>query len=564
MTTAEQAPLRETPDSYGAYPRLTEEQIELLARFGARHPKRAGETLYREGDQACDFHVILSGKVMMVEGYGLEDRVISVHGAGRFLGELNLLTDQAVLLTAVMGEPGEVLTVPVAHLRDLAMQDPNLGDQIMRACLIRRSILIGLGTGFRIVGSRYSPDTRRLREFAARNRLPHRWIDLEQDKGAEAVLRRLGITPEETPVVILGAEHVLRNPTNAELARALGLPAPCAGNDVCDLIVVGAGPAGLAASVYGASEGMATVALDAVATGGQAGTTSRIENYLGFPAGISGSELADRAVIQAEKFGARISVPADATALEEHEGYHAVRLSDGTTITGRTVVIATGVCYRRLPLPRLEEFEGVSVYYAATVAEAQSCRNDPVAVVGGGNSAGQATLFLAQHSAPVRLLIRGGDLAKDMSRYLVDRIEHCPQVEVLLHTEVRELIGEKGSLEALKVENNQSGERSMFQARALFVFIGATPHTDWLAGQLSLDDHGFVLTGPAADPTGEENPSRIGRAPLPLETSRPGVFAVGDVRSGSIKRMASAVGEGSMAIRLVHEYLQGAKEPVLS
>jgi thioredoxin reductase (NADPH) len=564
MTTTGPAKLRETPDSYGAYPRLTEDQIELLAQHGARHPTRAGDLLYREGDRACDFHVILDGKVVVVEGYGDEERVISVHGPGRFLGELNLLTGQTVLLTAVVGEPGEVLTVPAARLREFVTQDPALGDLILRACLVRRSILIGLGTGFRIVGSRYSPDTRRLREFAARNRLPHRWIDLERDKGTEVVLRRLGVSPEDTPVVVLQAEQVLRNPSNAELARALGLPAPSGANDVCDLIVVGAGPAGLAASVYGASEGLTTVTLDAVATGGQAGTSARIENYLGFPAGISGSELADRAVIQAERFGARISVPADAMALEEREGYHLIRLNDGTTITGRTVMIATGARYRRLPVPRLEEFEGVSVYYAATIAEAQFCRGDPVAVVGGGNSAGQAALFLALHAAPVRLLIRGGDLAKDMSRYLIDRIERCPQVEVLTHTEVRELIGENGNLEALNVENNRSGERRTLDARALFVFIGAKPHTDWLAGRLSLDERGFVLTGPAADSTGDANGSRIDRAPFPLETSRPGVFAVGDVRSGSIKRVASAVGEGSMAVRLVHEYLQGTKEPVLS
>jgi thioredoxin reductase (NADPH) len=487
-----------------------------------------------------------------------------VHGAGRFLGELNLLTGQAVFLTAVVGEPGEVLAVPAARLRELVAHDPAVGDLILRACLIRRTIMIGLGTGFRLIGSRFSPDTRRLREFAARNRLPHRWIDLERDKGAETLLRRLGVGPEDTPVVILHGHQVLRNPSNADLARALGLPVPSAGEDACDLIIVGAGPAGLAASVYGASEGLRTIVLEAVATGGQAGTSSRIENYLGFPSGISGSELADRAVIQAEKFGAHINVPAEAAALEHREGLHVVRLSEGTTITGHTVVIATGARYRRLPVPRLEEFEGVSVYYAATLMEAQFCQGDPVAIVGGGNSAGQATVFMAEHTARVRLLVRSDDLAKSMSRYLVDEIEHNPRVEVLLHTEVRELIGQDGVLQALVVEDNRTGERRTIDARAVFVFIGAKPYTSWLQGQLAVDERGFVLTGSAADSPDEAMLASVGRSWLPLETSRPGVFAVGDVRSGSIKRVASAVGEGAMAVRLVHEHLQGTKEPVLS
>jgi thioredoxin reductase (NADPH) len=564
MTATEPLPLRETPDPYGAYPRLSDEQIETLSRHGTRRRAPAGDVLYREGDRSCDFFVVLDGKAMVVEGYGDEERVISVHGRGRFLGELNLLTGQAVFLTAVMGEPGEVLAVPATRLREIVTRDPALGDLILRACLIRRSILIGLGTGFRIVGSRYSPDTRRLREFAARNRLPHRWIDLERDKGAEQLLERLGVTPEETPVVIWRGRQVLRNPSNAQLARMLGLRAPPPERRACDLIVVGAGPAGLAASVYGASEGLATAAFDAEATGGQAGTSSRIENYLGFPSGISGSELADRAVIQAEKFGAHISVPAEATALEQRDGYHVVRLNDGTTIAGHTVVIATGARYRRLPVPHLEEYEGVSVYYAATLMEAQFCRNDPVAVVGGGNSAGQAAVFLAENAARVRLLIRSGTLGKDMSRYLVDRIERTPGIEVMPNTEVRELIGKEGVLEALVVENNRTGDRAEIEARALFVFIGARPHTNWLAEQLSVDEHGFILTGSAADSAHDAVPPEIGRARFPLETSRPGVFAVGDVRSGSIKRVASAVGEGAMAVRLVHEHLQGTRETVLS
>jgi thioredoxin reductase (NADPH) len=295
-----------------------------------------------EGDASCDFFVILEGKVAAVEGYGSDERVIRIHGPGRFLGELGLLTGQAALLTSVVREPGEVLAVPVEHLRELVTQDPTLGDLVLRAYLIRRSILIGLGTGIRIVGSRYSPDTRQLREFAARNRVPHRWIDLEEDRAAEALLRELGVAPQETPVVIWRGREVPRNPSNAELARTIGLPAPTSDKTICDLVVVGAGPAGLAAAVYGASEGLDTVVLDAVSTGGQAGTSPRIENYLGFPSGISGADLAELAAVQAVKFGARISLPAEATALEQHDGYCAVALDDGSRIAGRAVLIATG------------------------------------------------------------------------------------------------------------------------------------------------------------------------------------------------------------------------------
>jgi thioredoxin reductase (NADPH) len=395
-----------------------------------------------------------------------------------------------------------------------------------------------------------------LREFAARNRLPHRWIDLEEDEHAEELLRQLSVKPEETPVVIWGAAHVLRNPSNAELARVIGLKAPRTPEAVVDLVVAGAGPSGLAAAVYGASEGLATVVLDSIAVGGQAGTTMRIENYLGFPAGISGSELAARATIQAQKFGARISVPADAASLRLEDGHHVVGLSDGTEVTARTLLIATGAHYRRLPVARLAEFETTSVFYAATLEEARLCVDAPVAVVGGGNSAGQACLFLARQASHVYLLLRGGDLGKDMSRYLADRVEANPHIEVRLHTEVRELVGEE-RLEAIVVEQNETGEREQLEVHDLFVFIGADPCTPWLATEIALDENGFVLTGPdaARAANGNDEWEHTGRAPLLLETSRPGVLAVGDVRSGSIKRVASAVGEGSMAVRLVHEHL---------
>ncbi|MEA2224892.1 MAG: thioredoxin reductase [Solirubrobacteraceae bacterium] len=552
--TAEE--LVETPDQDGAFPRLTEDQLARLEAQGTRRRTHAGEVLFREGDEHYDFHVVLDGKVAVVESQGgPHERLIAVHGPRRFLGELGLLTGQAAFFTAVVREPGEVLVVPVDRLRALLSHDSALGDLLLRAYFLRRELLIGLGAGFRIIGSSFSPDARRLREFVARNRLPHRWIDLEQDAGAEALLREVGVAPQETPVVIWRGE-VMRNPSNAELARAVGLSSTPSERTLCDLLVVGSGPAGLAASVYGASEGLDTVTLDALATGGQAGTSSRIENYLGFPAGISGADLAERAAIQARKFGAQIIVPAEAVALESVEDYYLVRLADDREVLARSVLIASGARYRKLPVSRLEEFEGGSVYYAATLTEARICAGDPVVVVGGGNSAGQATLFLSRYATELRLLIRGDSLSANMSRYLADRIERSG-VEVLLDTEVRALEGE-GTLEAVIAENKRTGKRRRLPARAMFVFIGADPHTGWLRQCVALDRHGFVLTGPAAAKLGEGE--RGSRQPLLLETSRPGVLAAGDVRSGSIKRVASAVGEGSMAVRLVYDFLERAHQ----
>ena len=546
--------LTETPDPHGAFPRLSDEQVETLSRVGQRQPTQQGEVLYAQGEPTSDFFVILEGLVAVVEGFGDEQKVVRVHGPRRFLGELGLLEGQPSFVGAVVSEPGEVLVVPIESLRQLVLGDPVLGDLILRAYLIRRSLLIRLGSGFRIIGSCYSPDTRRLLEFGARNRLPHRLVDLDKDGGAEALLRQLGVGPENTPVVVLRETEVLRNPTNAELARALGLRRPEPKRGVSDLLVVGAGPAGLAAVVYGASDGLTVSAVDAIATGGQAGTTSRIENYLGFPSGISGTELADRSVIQAGKFGVRIAVPSEALSLKPHNGQYVVGLGDGRKVISRAVVIATGARYRRLAVPDIEKFEGTSVYYAATVHEARERRSDSVAVVGGGNSAGQAAVFLAEGSQ-VYLLVRSRNLNENMSRYLVDQVERHPRVEVMMCTEVRDVVGDK-TLEAVVVENNQNGERRELPARALFVFIGATPHTTWLSDTVALDVDGFVLTGTDADEFRAENVWRhISRPPLVLETSRPGVFAVGDVRRGSTKRMASAVGEGAMAVRLVYEHL---------
>ena len=542
--------ITETPDPQGAYPRLSDAQVAALTGQGDRRGTQPGEILFGEGERDCDFYVVLAGHVASVEGHGThEQRVISVHGRGRFLGELSLLTGEGSFYTAMALDAGEVLAVPVARLRELVARDPAFGDLVLRAYLLRRSILIGLGVGLRVVGSRYSPDTRRVRDFAARNRIPIRWLDLETDPAAEAVLAQFGVTRDDTPVVIVYGRRLLRNPGNAELAAAIGLPAPAVQHAGCDVLVVGAGPAGLSAAVYAASEGMQVTALDGVATGGQAETSSRIENYLGFPSGISGAELADRAVLQAEKFGARFAVPAEATAIALDSGYYRVRLADGTSLTSTSVVIATGARYRRLDVPRLDYFEKVSVYYAASQAEALMCRGDPVAIIGGGNSAGQAAIFLSTHATRITLIVREHDLSEHMSRYLVDQVTRLPNVQVMVDSEVRELHGDQ-ALEAITVVGTPTGTRRVLPARALFVFIGAVPCTDWLGGLVDLDDHGFVRTGAGALAAAG---SQDGTGPLPLETNRPGVFAVGDVRSGSAKRVAAAVGEGAMAIRLAFE-----------
>lgn len=539
-----------------AFPTLADDQIEYLRRYGVVRKIEPGQILFREGDRSYDFIVILEGEVEIVDNFEGEARTIAVHGARRFLGEMNMLTGQSVYLSAVMREGGEVLAIPPENLKEIITEEPTLSDIILKAFLARRSVLMRAGTGLRIVGSRHSNDALRLREFAVRNRLPHAWIELEEDEGAKGLLKRFGVQPQETPAAIWLGEKVLKSPSNAELARTIGLDVDTSQEQMYEVVVVGAGPAGLAAAVYGASEGLATLNLEAVALGGQAGTSSRIENYLGFPAGLSGSELASRALVQADKFGARTTVPQEAVGLRRENNHYTVTLSEGGEVAGRSVIIATGARYRRLDVPRLEEFEGLSVHYAATEAEAQMCRGNEVAVVGGGNSAGQAAVYLAGRVANVYLLIRGGDLGKSMSRYLIDRIESTSNIDLLRHTEARELMGD-GALEGILVEDNRSGERRTLGARALFVFIGAEANTGWLKGTIALDERGFVPTGRALDRSALDARAWDGlsREPFLQESSLPGVFAAGDVRSGSVKRVASAVGEGSIAVRFVHQYL---------
>ena len=540
-------------------PTLREDQIEILRRYGQKRKTEVGDVLFRAGDTRNDFIVILEGEVEVVDDFAGDARTIGIFLAGRFLGELNMLTGQAMYLTAVVHEGGEVLAITRERLKEIVTEEPNLSDVILKAFLARRTYMIRTGLGLRIIGLRHSSDAARLREVAACNRVPHVWIELVEDPEAEALLERFGAKPSETPVTIWQGEDVLKNPTNAEFAHTTGLEVDAPLERTYDLVVVGAGPAGLGAAVYGASEGLSTLALESIALGGQAGTSSRIENYPGFPAGLSGFELASRVLVQADKFGARTAVPKEAVGLRRENGHYHIGLSGGGEVVARSVIAATGARYRRLEVPGLERFEGVSVHYAATEAEVQRGEGEEVAVVGGGNSAGQAALCLAGRTRRVYLLLRGEDLGKNMSSYLVDRITDAANIELLVSTGVRELTGED-RLKGVVIEDNRSGERRTLGARALFVFIGAEANTGWLEGSVELDERGFVLTGRELNDSAldEDGWQERLREPFLLETSMPGVFAAGDVRSGSIKRCASAVGEGSMAVRLVHQHLADA------
>jgi thioredoxin reductase (NADPH) len=539
----------------GRGPVLDEAQLEVLRRYGSEDDMAPGDVLFADGDVTYDLIVVLDGRVQIVQHFGRPDEtVIATYGASQFLGEIGLLTGQRVYLSAVATTAGRVLRVPVAQVRVVMAQELGLSELIMRTFLLRHSILTGLGAGLTLVGSRFDPGTRRLLEVLARNRLVSRWLELERSPEAEAMLRELSVPVSDLPIVVVPGGPLLRNPSSRELLDALGLSGP-ADTDLAglrDLLVVGGGPGGLAAAVYGASEGMATILAEDTALGGQAGTSSRIENLLGFPAGLSGEELATRAALQAQKFGVRFKLAAKATSLSSDSAGHHVRFDDGDVVNARSVIIATGARYNRLELDRLAEFEGVGVYYAATQMESQACRGGAVAIVGGGNSAGQAALFLSRSSARVHVIIRGETLAASMSRYLVDQIERDPRITVTARTQVTALLG-KDELDGIELADNARNETSTLAVRGLFVFIGAQPSTRWLDGQLAEDSDGFLLTG-GSIPRAQLDDA--GLMPLFLETSRPGIFAVGDVRSGSVKRAATAIGEGSMAVRLVYERIQ--------
>ena len=558
-----------------AFPVLTPDQIGRVREAGRERAVAPGDLLFREGDDAYCFYVVLSGSVSVYQDLEcaapLTDQPV---GPGQFLGEVGLLLGEAVYATARVEEAGSVLEVEPDRFRQLVGGDTDLAETVLAAFTARRGIVSDSGAGLQMVGSRADPDAVRIAEFARRNYLPFRWLDLEGEADQAAqILRAHGRTVEsieETgPVVFWGSETALDNPSLIEIARAVGIGREPEQDTVADLLIVGAGPAGLAAAVYGASEGLDTVLLDEIGAGGQASWSSRIENYLGFPAGLSGTELATRATLQARKFGARFVTPHRAVALRQDGDGYSVELSEGPALRGRAVVLATGAHYRRLPVADLRQYEGAGVYYAATEMEARGCGDATAVVVGGGNSAGQAAMFLSERAARVLLLIRGDDLGKSMSSYLSERVEASDRIEIRRHSEVRGLEGDgpegHRALAAVTVEETESGACGRVETTALFVFIGAQPCTAWLCANgdtlgVQTDRHGFICTG--SDVTeADASVWPDGQRPTTFETSLPGVFAVGDVRAGSTKRVAGAVGEGAVTVKAVHSRLATVDTP---
>jgi thioredoxin reductase (NADPH) len=540
-----------------AFPRLTESECTRLRAFGTPQTVSVGDTLFQPGDVTYDLVLIDEGVVDIVSAatLGKPEAVVVQHRAGALLGELNLLTGQTVYLTARVAEAGTVYRIDPDAFRRVMSEDPELSDLLLKALLTRRTLLRDNPAAARnivIVGSSLSSTALALRTYAARQVLPHRWFDAETLEG-KRVMTAAELTVADLPAV-LTPSRTLRRTTPGELAEHLGLSYHRAADKSIDVAVVGGGPAGLAAAVYGASEGLATVLIDAVATGGQAAASSRIENYLGFPSGLSGAELTGRASIQALKFGAELSSPCKAASLDCSGGQLRVVLEDGTDIVTRSVVIATGARYRSLPLERWPDFEGAGIYYAATEIEARVCGNQPVSVIGGANSAGQAALYLASRDSAVNLVVRGSDLLAGMSAYLADRLMATPQVTIHTDTEVTALHGD-AFLNRVTLTNRATGEVHDAACSGLFCFIGAVPATEWLT-RVALDEDGFIRTDTQLqDVDLGEIWTHMGRRPLPFETSMPAVFAAGDARSGSMKRVAAAVGEGSSAIRSVHAAL---------
>lgn len=536
------------------FPTLTDEMIERVAAFGARQALSAGDMLYTRGDRGVDFFVVLDGTIEVFDEdeHGTH-RTVHSHVRNEFTGELDLFNNRRILVSARVVDPAQVIRVKRADFRRLVALESDIGEIVMRAFILRRVGLIRHGQGaVTLAGAGHAGNTLRLQRFLTRNGYPHHLIDTERDEDAKGFLNCFALSADQLPVVVLGDDTVLRNPTNAQVADALGLTEELDASVVYDLAVIGAGPGGLAAAVYGASEGLSTIVLEALAPGGQAGTSSKIENYLGFPTGISGQALAGRAQIQAQKFGARLAISRSVASLDCSERPFKLVLEDGREVRARAIVIASGARYRTLDVENFARFEGQGIHYAATAMEANLCAKQQVAVVGGGNSAGQAAVFLSRVVEHLYMIVRGPCLGATMSDYLVQRIENSPRITLLTHTEIVGLEGER-ALEHVTWMNRSKQEEVRKPISNVFAMLGARPNTDWLEGCVDLDANGFVLT--AASIT--DGPARLGSLPgtSPFATSIEGIFAVGDVRSGSVKRVASAVGEGSVVVQAIHRYL---------
>jgi thioredoxin reductase (NADPH) len=542
------AETREQTDAM--FPVLNDAQIERLRSFGRERRAQPGELIFDQGDDHHGVFVVLSGSLEIEAVANQQETPFRVVRPRMFTGEVSHLSGRRSLVRCRAHEASVLLELGRTCLRRMMQTDAELGEIFLRAFVMRRVYLIANSVGDAVLlGSSHSADTLRLRAFLTRNGHPHTYVDVEHDPDVQTLLDHFGIAMSEIPVVICRGDLVLRNPSNAEVAACFGLNAGIDQEGVYDLIVVGAGPSGLAAAVYGASEGLNVLVLEGNAPGGQAGSSSRIENYLGFPTGISGQDLAGRAFVQAEKFGAQVMVACTARALQCRLPPYRIDLDSGGSVQGRSVIVAAGAQYRRLDLENFTQFEGNGIYYGATQVEAQVCRGEEVAVVGGGNSAGQAAMFLSGFAKHVHLLVRGPGLSDTMSRYLISRIDACREITLKPWTQVVALDGKSG-LECIRWRDGKTGATETHEIRHLFLMTGADPNTGWLQGCVALDRKQFIRTG--AD-TGADWP--LPRHPYLLETSLPGVFAVGDIRSGSVKRVASAVGEGSMAVQFVHKVL---------
>jgi thioredoxin reductase (NADPH) len=538
------------------FPRLTEEMAVRVAGYGETVMLAEGEHVFDRGDRGVDFFLVLEGAIEIIEFDAHErENVLTAHGDRQFTGEMDLFNNRQILVSGRAASPSRVVRVKRVDFRRLVSSEPDIGEIVMRAFILRRVGFIRHSQGgVVLIGAGHAADTLRLQRFMMRNAYPHRLLDIDTDPDAGGFLECFELERDQLPVVIAPGSEALRNPSNAALADALGITESFDAAKVYDLAVIGAGPAGLAAAVYAASEGLETIVFEGMAPGGQAGTSSKIENYLGFPTGISGQALAGRAQAQAQKFGARLAVSRMVAGLDCGDGDEAVRrtfriaLDDGQTVAAESIVVATGARYRKLDVADYERFEGQGIHYAATAMEAKLCGGEEVVVVGGGNSAGQAAVFLSRTVKHVHLLVRADGLAATMSDYLVQRILSSPRITLHTHTAITALAGERYLSQVTWLDRG-SGETSVHAIANIFVMIGAEPNTEWLRGCLDLDARGFVVTGRDVD----------GRAlASPFATTRAGVFAVGDVRSGSVKRVASGVGEGSVVVQAVHQYLQPA------